>query len=90
MTHTITLEVIPCPEDVRVIEQGLLNYNLQFAPPDGYQPPTIFLRDADQTLVGGLPGETYWGWLHISILWLDGHRLLPPQTKPDPLHHVRV
>jgi len=68
MTHTITLEVIPCPEDIRVIEQGLLNYNLQFAPPDGYQPPTIFLRDADQTLVGGLPGETYWGWLHISIL----------------------
>jgi GNAT superfamily N-acetyltransferase len=69
--HTITLETTPASEDVRRIEQGLLQYNLQFAPPDGFQPLTIFLRNEDQTLIGGLLGETYWGWLHISILWLE-------------------
>ena len=68
---SIALEDTPSPEDVRVVQQGLQTYNLLFAPNDGYKPLTIFLRFTDRTLLGGLLGETYWGWLHVSILWLD-------------------
>jgi GNAT superfamily N-acetyltransferase len=32
---------------------------------------TIFLRTADDQLASGLPAATYWGWLYISILWLE-------------------
>jgi GNAT superfamily N-acetyltransferase len=28
------------------------------------------VRDADGKILGGLLGETYWGWLHVNILWL--------------------
>jgi GNAT superfamily N-acetyltransferase len=67
----ITLEQTPKDEDTTVIGVGLRNYNLQHAPATGYQSLTLVLRDPDQAVVGGLLGETYWGWLHIDILWLD-------------------
>ncbi len=69
-TCTITIEDSPHSDDVRAIQHGLEAFNRQYAPEDNYQPLTVFLRTADQTLIGGLLGETYWGWLHISILWL--------------------
>jgi ribosomal protein S18 acetylase RimI-like enzyme len=34
-----------------------------------YQPLAITLRQGDE-IVGGLIGETYWGWLHINSLWI--------------------
>jgi GNAT superfamily N-acetyltransferase len=67
----ICLETEPSPDDVRSIRQGLETYNRLYAPDDNYQSMTVLLRTADQRLVGGLLGETYWGWLHIGILWLD-------------------
>lgn len=69
-SHTITLEKTPNLDDVRCIQEGLQAYNHRYAPHDNYQPLAVFLRTADQTLVGGLLGETYWGWLHISIFWV--------------------
>ncbi len=41
-----------------------------FAPDDGYDPLIITVRDGTGGIVGGLLGETYWGWLHIDVLWL--------------------
>ena len=76
---TITLDDAPNPDDVEAVSHNLLNFTRQHAPEDHYRPLTIFLRKADQTLMGGLLGETYWGWLHIDIFWLDpsarGHGL---------------
>lgn len=71
MPHTLTLQISPAPEDIQAIEQGLLNYNRQFVEVEGYQRLAIILRDENQTLVGGLLGDVYWNWLHISVLWLD-------------------
>ena len=58
---------------MRAIEVGLEAYNRLYAPPDNHRPLTITLRKADGTLVGGLLGETYWGWLYVRILWLAEH-----------------
>jgi GNAT superfamily N-acetyltransferase len=71
MFHQIRLEQNPSPEDVGVIRKGLEATNRLYAPDDNYQPLAVLLRTADQRLVGGLLGETYWGWLHVGVLWLD-------------------
>lgn len=57
--------------DVDFVQQGLRNFNNQFFYDDGFQPLHLFLRRADGSIAGGLLGEIYWGWLHISILWID-------------------
>lgn len=69
--YTIAIEQEPDPDDLRAIERGLEARNLRHAPPDDYRALTITLRQDDGALAGGLLGETYWGWLHVRILWLD-------------------
>lgn len=56
--------------DVDFIRNGLREYNARFTE-EGYAPLYVFLRDGDGTLVGGLLGDTYWGWLAIHIVWID-------------------
>ena len=70
-TYSIRVNDTPDPQDVNLVRQGLYEYNCTFAPDGGFRPLTIFLRDSDGKLVGGLLGGTYWGWLHVDILWLD-------------------
>lgn len=69
MLH-LTLEEAAAPADVQTVWRGLEGFNLQFAPADGYRPLNIFVRDETGAIHGGLLGETAWGWLHVSILWL--------------------
>lgn len=68
----LTLEVHDAADaaEVEFIHSGLRTYNARFAPSD-YRPLFVFLRDADGQLVGGLLGDTYWGWISINILWID-------------------
>jgi len=68
---SISLEDDPLPSDVSVVRQALQVYNLLYAPADNYRPLHIFLRTPNRTILGGLLGATYWGWLHVNILWID-------------------
>ena len=68
---SFTLEEASNPADVQAVEDGLLVYNLQFTSDPQYKPLNIFLRDADGKVRGGLIGNTYWGWLYVSLFWLD-------------------
>jgi GNAT superfamily N-acetyltransferase len=65
----MALEDAP-PEDVRAVHDGLEVYNQHFAPPSNYKPLTVMLRGTDGAVAGALLGGTYWGWLHVDILWL--------------------
>jgi GNAT superfamily N-acetyltransferase len=67
---TLSLENSPNPDDVQKVNEGLREYNRLAASNDNFQPLTILLRAADGAIAGGLLGGTYWGWLHIDILWL--------------------
>ena len=73
MSHPYTpaLEDQPRSEDVDAIRAGLQAYNRHYTPDGKYEPLVIVLRAADQTVAGELLGGTYWGWLHVDILWLD-------------------
>jgi GNAT superfamily N-acetyltransferase len=69
--YTLTLDESANSDDVQTIRDGLTTYNLQFVPDAQYLPLNIFLRDTDGRVVGGLIGNTYWGWLYVSLFWLD-------------------
>jgi ribosomal protein S18 acetylase RimI-like enzyme len=58
------------PQDVQAVQRGLQAFNLAYTRTSQYERVTIFVRSDDGTIWGGLLGEMYWGWLHISILWL--------------------
>lgn len=38
---------------------------------EGGRPLELYIRDAAGTLLGGLIGETFWGWLSIDLLLLS-------------------
>jgi GNAT superfamily N-acetyltransferase len=57
--------------DEQQVRDGLFAYNRRFSPSENYEPLKLFVKDADGRLGGGLLGEIFETWLHISILWLD-------------------
>ena len=71
--YSFGIEENASPEDVQAVFDGLAEYNREFVPRGKYQYETlrIFVRDADGRLAGGLLGESFWGWLHIDIFWLE-------------------
>ena len=69
--YLLTYEEVLNPDDAQIIRDGLTDYNLQFAPDAQYKSLNIFLRATDGHVVGGLIGNTAWGWLYISLFWID-------------------
>lgn len=67
----ITLETDSKPEDVQAVQDGLIAYNLKYAPPNPFEPLNLFIRDDAGTIKGGLLGGSAWSWMYISIFWLD-------------------
>jgi GNAT superfamily N-acetyltransferase len=60
----------PSPDDVALIEDELVAYNVGRARPYNRRPLHVFLRDAQGRTIGGATGETNWGWLYVDCLWL--------------------
>ena len=69
--YTFSFEESPDAKDHQIIRDGLTAYNLNFVPDAQYKALNIILRDADDCVVGGLVGNTYWGWLYVTLLWVD-------------------
>ena len=67
--YTITIEATPLPEEVEAVDTALWEYN-QLATADAPLPAdwrqlTLLLRNTEGKIVGGLRGETNWGWLFV-------------------------
>lgn len=45
-------------------------YNARFVP-DDFEPLSVYCRDDNHEIVGGLTGKTYWNYLDIEFLWVD-------------------
>jgi GNAT superfamily N-acetyltransferase len=71
MSTTISMDENSNPDAIKTVRDGLSRFNHPYAGDDSYTPISIFLRDENGAVIGGLLGGTYWGWLHIDILWLD-------------------
>jgi GNAT superfamily N-acetyltransferase len=69
-----------------------------FGPPE---PLSVLLHDAENRLVGGLIGRTFWEWLVIELLWIAPSRrgaghgtrlvtLAEDEARRRGCHHARV
>lgn len=59
------------PSDMNVIVKGLSEFNAAQANGEMPRYLVITVRDKDQTIVGGLVGATYLGWLQVSAVWMS-------------------
>lgn len=69
--YSLTLESDPAEADLAAIRAGLHAFNTLAASDDSHQTLALFLRGENGELLGGLLGDTYWGWLSVAILWLE-------------------
>lgn len=68
--YRLTREETPDTAEVRFVGEQLREYNRACVGDSQFEALSIFLRDEDNTIVGGILGGTYWGWLHIDVLWV--------------------
>ncbi|HET8576498.1 MAG TPA: GNAT family N-acetyltransferase [Methylomirabilota bacterium] len=59
------------PENLKQIVQNHLNfYNVGKTGLSDYSAVSLFLKDAAGEVLGGLLGNIWGGWLHVSTLWV--------------------
>ena len=71
----IELTTSPSAEDAKTISQGLFNFNLETI--EGLEAQSteinfsVFSRDEDGNITGGLRATCFWNNLHIELLWVS-------------------
>ena len=91
----------PNKNDIEFVNNALEKFNNMHVGPDNHLLLNIVEYDENQNLIAGILGGTYWGWLHIDILWVDenfrskkiGSRLLiaaENEAKKRGCHSVHV
>ena len=61
----------PNKNEIEFINKSLEEFNDFHAGPDNHVLLNIVEYDENQNVIAGILGGTYWGWLHIDILWVD-------------------
>ena len=79
----------PSGHDRQALREALFAYNRSQAGDQHFQELTIWLRDDQQRIVGGVIGSTYWGWLLVQFLWVD-ERISGPRLRPVAPHDRRA
>lgn len=74
--YTITVSDNADPDAKETLASGIRAWNDARSPHhrairgEGGRPLELYARDSHGALLGGLAGETYWGWLFIDKLWI--------------------
>lgn len=66
----IVFDQDPAPAARRVIEIGVDQHNVAATREADYYPLAFLLRDEAGEVLGGLLGDIWGGWLHVSFLWV--------------------
>jgi GNAT superfamily N-acetyltransferase len=53
----------------RELSKAMRAYNDAAAGKSDYRALAVTIRDKGK-IVGGLVGETYWGWMYVNVLWV--------------------
>lgn len=61
----------PSQKEIDFLNASLARFNDEKAGPDNHELLNIVEYDDDKNVIAGLLGGTYWGWMHIDILWVD-------------------
>ena len=68
------IEDAPSPADIRALEDGLYRYNVEQTGRADGRWIAIFSRDVDGSVMAGLSGWTWAGWLKVNSLWVREDR----------------
>ena len=60
----------PSPDDVQFIDDQINEHNMVRTGRRDARQLALFLRDGQQSIVAGLYGFTWAGWLEIKLLWV--------------------
>ncbi|PIG95492.1 GNAT family N-acetyltransferase [Gloeocapsopsis sp. IPPAS B-1203] len=73
MKPQLKMEIAEQPkhDETEFIVQQLIQFNSRCAGDGNFRQLTVFLRDEDDNLVGGLVGSTYWQWLYVDVFWIN-------------------
>lgn len=70
-SHAVTVGSVADAALQAELERGLTEHAREAGmAPFAKQPLTVALRDDQGALLGGLVGETMWGWLFVRVLWV--------------------
>ena len=61
----------PSEEEINFVNDALRQFNDQKVGPDNHVLLNIVEYDENKHVIAGILGGTYWGWMHIDILWVD-------------------
>ena len=67
---TIAVELTPGKEARSAIQQGLFDANVKATGDGHFDAVCVTARDADATVIGGVVGEAYWGWVNFTTVWV--------------------
>ena len=73
MAIKIVCEDNPTLDEVRILESGIANDTRVRLGAWGHDSLAFFLRDDNNAIVGGIYGNSGFGWLYISDLWVAEH-----------------
>ncbi len=68
--NRIFIEDPPSEANIKALIQNVVSYNETRVEKLNYRKLAFYMHDDQDEMVGGLYGETYWGWLFISHLWV--------------------
>lgn len=65
----------PTDKEIAFVNNALQKFNDEKVGPDNHELLNIVEYDNSGNIIAGILGGTYWGWMHIDILWVDeNHR----------------
>jgi GNAT superfamily N-acetyltransferase len=72
MNPELQINILEKPDDAawEVIGGGITAFNLSHAGSDAATPLCIVLRDESGQTLGGVIGDTYYGWLSVSLMFV--------------------
>ena len=61
----------PTDEEINFVNHDLEEFNNKAVGPDNHELLNIVEYDDAGNVIGGILGGTYWGWMHLDILWVN-------------------
>ena len=61
----------PSQEEINYVNHALEEFNNAAVGPDNHELLNIVEYDSKGNVIAGILGGTYWGWMHLDILWVD-------------------
>ncbi|MBQ4497656.1 MAG: GNAT family N-acetyltransferase [Spirochaetaceae bacterium] len=60
----------PAEDEIAFVNSALAKFNEEKVGADNHELLNIVEYDENNSIIAGILGGTYWGWLHIDILWV--------------------